>query len=75
MVVKLKLLEVMAKRNMRTIQDAADFTGLSRKTISEILDPNKSKMGIKMETIVKICSKFECNIGDLIQLEDEGQAS
>lgn len=61
------LLEMMGKRNIRTIKELSQRSGLSRKPISEVLNRNTHRM--KTDTIVKLCLALECEIGDLLVLK------
>lgn len=61
------LLEMMGKRNIRTIKELSQRSGLSRKPISEVLNNNTKRM--KTDTIAKLCTALECEIGDLLVLK------
>jgi putative transcriptional regulator len=65
---QIKLLEMMARNNIRTIKDLHNMTGLSRTTISQILDGEKKSL--QLRTIGTLCEKLHCKIEDLIVLKD-----
>lgn len=69
MPVKIKLFEMMAKRNIRTIEEMSKKSELSRKSISKILGGEVNK--IHLDTIYKICRALDCEVGDLIVHEKE----
>lgn len=70
--VEIRLLELMAKNNMRQIKDLHEKSGVSRTVISDLL--NGSKRGVQLETIARLCKALECEIGDLILIPKDGQA-
>lgn len=65
--VEIKLLEVMGKREIRTIEEVHQKSGLSRKAISKII--NKETKKISTETIAKLCKALECEISELIVIK------
>ena len=65
--IEIRLLEVMGKRKIRTIKDAAKRTGLSRKAISQAINNQTHRMN--MDTIIKICVGLDCEIGELLVLK------
>ena len=52
-----------------TQKDVSEATGIGQKTISS-LETGASK-GIEFNTLVKLCTFFNCTPGDLLMLEDE----
>jgi putative transcriptional regulator len=62
--VEIKLLEVMGKKGIRTIQEVHEKSGLSRKAVSKII--NKETKKISTETIARLCKALECDIKELI---------
>ena len=62
--IEVKLLEMMAKNNIRRIEDLHDLTGLSRTTIRKIL--NGEKKSLYFDTIGLLCEKLHCNIDELL---------
>lgn len=67
--IQVRLLEVMGKRNIRTIKEVSKKTGLSRKAVSTILKNQTHKMNT--DTIAKICEGLECEIGELLVLKKD----
>lgn len=61
------LLEMMARKNIRTIRELSERTGLSRKPISEVINNQTKRM--KTDTIAKLCAALDCEIGDLLVLK------
>lgn len=68
MVVKNNLRILMAKHKM-TIQDVHEKTGLSRTTISKLFNETSAKIGF--DTIVLLCKLFNCEVSDLLYLDEE----
>lgn len=72
MKIEVRLLEMMARKNIRRIEDLHKLTGISRTTIRQILDGKKN--ALYFDTIAIICEKLECKIDELIVMV-EGNAS
>jgi putative transcriptional regulator len=68
---EVKLLEMMARNNIRRIEDLHKLTGLSRTTIRQIL--NGEKRSLYFDTIGLLCETLHCNIEELIVLKKEEQ--
>lgn len=68
MVVKNNLRILMAKHKL-TIQDVHEKTGLSRTTISKLYNETSAKIGF--DTITSLCKLFDCDVADLLYLEEE----
>jgi putative transcriptional regulator len=66
--VKNNLRVLMAKHKMN-IKDVHEKTGLSRTTISKLY--NEESTTIAFETIYKLCLLFNCDVNDLLYLENE----
>jgi len=49
------------------VADLARATGLNRSTISALYDEKATR--IDLETIEKLCNYFECQIGDLLEIQ------
>ncbi len=69
-VVKNNLRILMAKEKM-TIRDVHKATGLSEVTISKLY--HEKSTTIAFETIRKLCTLFDCEVSDLLYLEDDGE--
>lgn len=67
MIVKNNLRILMAKHKMN-IKDVHERTGLSRTTISKLY--NDESTTIAFETIYKLCMLFNCEVQDLIFLDE-----
>lgn len=67
MVVKNNLRVLMAQKNVN-IQDVSDATGLSRKSISKLY--NESSIQITFDVIARLCAYFDCEVNDLLYLEE-----
>lgn len=67
--IKIHLFDQMKKNNIHSIQELHKATGLSRTTISDLLN-GKKKM-IRMDTIFCLCKVLNCKIGDLIEINQE----
>jgi putative transcriptional regulator len=63
---ELHLKEVMEERNLRTIQEVKELTGLSRKCISKAYHNKNQRMDL--ETLAKLCGALDCEIQDLLSL-------
>ena len=64
MEIEVKLLEMMAKNNIRRIEDLHEMTGLSRTTIRLIL--NGEKKSLYFDTIALLCETLDCKIEELL---------
>lgn len=65
--VQIKLLEQMAKKNIRQSKKMSKAAGVSELTVHNILN-NKTK-SIRLDTIVKLCKALDCEIGELIVIK------
>lgn len=66
---EVRLLEMMARKNIRRIEDLHALTGISRTTIRLILDGKKN--ALYFDTIAILCEKLECKIEELLVIVDE----
>jgi DNA-binding Xre family transcriptional regulator len=62
--IEVRLLEMMAKNNIRRIEELHDLTGLSRTTIRLILEGKKKSL--YFDTIGILCEKLNCRVEELI---------
>lgn len=67
MQIKIKLYEAMAKRDIRTIAEMSRLSGLSRKSISNII--NEQTTRLDLNTLYKLCTALNCKVGDLVVME------
>jgi putative transcriptional regulator len=58
-----RLAVVMAERKLN-IQDVADMTGLSRTTVSALVNGNGK--GVQFDTLDTLCNKLNCNPGNIL---------
>lgn len=72
MVVKNNLRVLMAKKGVN-IQDVSNATGLSRKSISKLY--NETSIQITFDVIARLCVYFNCDVNDLLYLEEESKDS
>lgn len=70
--VSVNLYSLMAKKDIRTVKEVADKTGISSKALYKII--NAQTRRIDFETIDKLCAFFNCRIGELLVFEDEKKA-
>jgi putative transcriptional regulator len=69
MQIEIKLLELMAKNNIRTIADLHERTGISRTTISLILDGKKKSLFFS--TMATLCEVLNCDLHELLVVREE----
>lgn len=67
--IEIRLLEMMARRGFRTIEQVRKESGLSRKAVSAALNNKNHRMNT--DTIAKLCKALNCDIGDLIKFKEE----
>ncbi|MFB2761828.1 helix-turn-helix domain-containing protein [Shewanella xiamenensis] len=63
--VKCHLSKIMGERKVK-ISELARATGLNRSTLTSLY--NETAMRIELDTLEKLCSYFNCEIGDLLQI-------
>lgn len=68
MVVKNNLRVLMAQHKL-SMQDVHERTGLSRTTISKLYNEQSAKIGF--DTIIELCKLFDCEVADLLYLDQE----
>lgn len=69
MKIEVRLLEMMARKNIRRIQELHELTGISRTTIQLILDGKKN--ALYFDTIATLCKKLDCKLEELIVMVEE----
>lgn len=67
--VEVKLLDLMVKNNIRKASVLAKKAELSDQVVNNIL--NEKASGMRLDTIVKLCSALDCEIGELIVIKKE----
>jgi putative transcriptional regulator len=66
--VKSNLHVLMGKKKIKSINQLANETGISRPTLTRIYNDEMDR--IELLTIQKLCDFFDCHPGDLLVLED-----
>lgn len=69
MEIQVKLLEMMARNNIRTIEELHNMTGLSRTTLGLMI--NGKKKSFQFRTLSLLCEKLNCRIDELIVMVDK----
>ncbi len=64
--IRCNLSRLMGEQKMN-ISDLARKTGLNRNTISLLYHEKASR--VELEAIQKLCLAFECEVGDLLELD------
>ncbi|MBS4173500.1 helix-turn-helix transcriptional regulator [Bacillus sp. FJAT-49736] len=67
--VKSNLHILMGKKKIRSINQLAKETGISRPTLTRIYNDESDR--IEFETIYKLCQFFDCNVGDLFTIPEK----
>lgn len=62
-------LRILMARDKLGIKDVHKKTGLSERTISKLYHEKSTTIGF--ETIIKLCDLFECEVGDLLYVDEE----
>lgn len=62
--IKCHLSRLMGERKMKIV-DVARETGLHRNTVTLLYDETAAR--IDLESIDKLCTLFECKVGDLLE--------
>jgi len=68
-VLKNNLRLLMAKNGIRSMVELESKSGVSRQVLDR-LDKNKTKR-LDFETVVKLCTLFDCEPGDLLYIDKE----
>jgi putative transcriptional regulator len=64
MEIEIKLHELMARQNIRTIVDLSEKSDVNVLTLSRII--NRKNKSMQLKTIAKLCKTLDCEINDLI---------
>lgn len=67
--IEIKLLEQMAKNNIRQIRALSQLSGVSEQSISKLL--NEKSKHMRLDSLAKLCQALNCEIGDLIVFKKE----
>ncbi|UYL93978.1 XRE family transcriptional regulator [Geobacillus phage vB_GthS_PK3.5] len=69
--VRVKLLEVMAKKRIRYVRDLAKMTNLSPTVLYDLV--NDKKRSIRLDTIARLCEALDCEIEELIEIKKDNK--
>lgn len=61
----------MGQKKIKSINQLSKETGISRPTLTRIYNDESDR--IEFLTVQKLCDYFECNVGDLLVLEEESE--
>ncbi|MCO7246598.1 helix-turn-helix transcriptional regulator [Halomonas sp. Mc5H-6] len=67
--VRCHLARLMGEHKMKIV-DVARETGLNRNTITLLYKETAQR--IDLDALDKLCSLFKCEVGDLLEYQDEG---
>ncbi|WNS74267.1 helix-turn-helix transcriptional regulator [Bacillus sp. DTU_2020_1000418_1_SI_GHA_SEK_038] len=68
-VLKNNLRLLMAKKGVRTMVELEEKSGVSRQVLDRF-EKDKSKR-LDFETVVKLCQFFECEVGELLYIDEQ----
>ena len=57
--------ELMATKRIRNVNRLSEETGIGTPTLYRLFDGTNTR--IDYETIIKLCSFFNCSVGDLLE--------
>lgn len=69
--IKCNLSRMMGERKLK-VADVSRDTGLSRATVTLLY--NETAARVDLEAVEKLCRYFDCQIGDLFELQNDPQA-
>ncbi len=64
MATEVRLLEMMSRNNIRTIQELHEKSHISRTVISKLL--NGTQRNIRLDTLERLCEVLNCELGELL---------
>lgn len=67
--IRFKLRMLMANKGVKTLTEVSEKTGISRTALTRI-DNNTAKR-IDLDTLEKLCSYFNCDVGDILSVYAE----
>jgi putative transcriptional regulator len=65
---RIRLHVLMGEKKIRSINQLSKETGIARTTLTRIYNEESSQLDFA--TIEKLCDYFNCDIGDLLYLEE-----
>lgn len=73
MPVKVKLWEAMVNREIRTIAEMSKKSGLSRKSVSKLLNHQTTRLDLNV--LYKLCKALDCEVGELVVYEKKEEGA
>lgn len=70
--IKVNLLQLMLNKEIRTVTELSEKTGISLKTLYSMA--NEKTTRIDFQTIIKLCNFFDCEINDLLVFKNKNKA-
>lgn len=70
--IKVNLLQLMLDKNIKTVKEVSDKTGITLKTLYSMSNEKTTRMDFK--TLIKLCEFFECEIKDLLVFKNRDKA-
>ena len=61
----------MGEKKIRSINQLSKETGITRPTLTRLYNDESSQLDFA--TITTLCDYFDCDVGDLLYLEKEGE--
>lgn len=72
MKIKSRLSILMGEKKIRSINQLSQLTGITRPTLTRLYDD--TGVAVEYETLVKLCTFFNCTVGDLLEfVPDKGE--
>jgi putative transcriptional regulator len=68
--VRTRLHILMGEKKIRSINQLSKETGITRPTLTRIY--NETSNQLDFATLEKLCDFFECNLDELLYLDEEG---
>lgn len=65
--IRIKLQDMMWRRQIRSIADLSRNAGVSKQTVDALYNRPDEVRGIQIETLDRLCRALSCNVEDLIQ--------
>ena len=65
--IRIKLQDMMWRRQIRSIAELSRNAGVSRQTVEALYNRPDEVRGIQIETLDRLCRALSCNVEDLIQ--------
>lgn len=70
--IKVNLLQLMLDKDIRTVKELSEKTGISLKTLYAMSNEKTTRMDFN--TITKLCEFFECEISELLVFKNKDKA-